>query len=97
MADTRTKLLIELGSFAVDPQQKARFATGELCQAWQRRYSQLFDVDDRRLAASQPQYHFYEWLAAILIYETSGWLSLVEQYEFPNIFPRPHEPAASHG
>ncbi len=27
-------------------------------------------------------YHFYEWLAAVLIYHTHGYLSLVEQYQF---------------
>jgi len=27
-------------------------------------------------------YHYFEWLAAILIYHTTGMLSLVEKYEF---------------
>lgn len=28
--------------------------------------------------------HFYEWLAAILIYHSTGYLSLIEQYQFKN-------------
>jgi VRR-NUC domain len=41
-----------------------------------------FDDDDLRLANSQPAIHFYEWLGAIVLHHTTGYLSLVEKYEF---------------
>jgi hypothetical protein len=41
-----------------------------------------FDDDDLRLANSQPGVHFYEWLGAIVLHHTTGYLSLVEKYEF---------------
>lgn len=28
-------------------------------------------------------YHFHEWLGAVLLHESTGYLALVEQYEFP--------------
>ena len=44
----------------------------------------LFDSDDIRIANNQKQlgYHYYEWLAAILIYHTTGYLSLVETFAY---------------
>jgi hypothetical protein len=49
----------------------------------------LFDKDDRMICRSQHGggYHFYEWLAAILLYESTGYLSLVEKY-WSNAHPR---------
>src|SRR3954452_10144677 len=31
---------------------------------------------------SQPAVHFYEWLGAVVLHHTTGYLSLVEKYEF---------------
>lgn len=64
------------------PEQRERFRSGDLAREWASRFSDLFDSDDLRLALSQPNNHFCEWLSAILIFETTGWLSLVEKYEF---------------
>jgi hypothetical protein len=47
----------------------------------------LFDERDRVLATNQPKNHFFEWLAAAIIYESSGWLSLVEKYQFRGEHP----------
>jgi len=55
-----------------------------LWREWAERYPQLFDADDCRIAKTQAQhgYHFFEWLAAIRVYENTGHLSLIEKYEF---------------
>jgi len=57
---------------------------------WAAKYRCLFDEMDVGTARSQAPvkesgrggYHFYEWLAAILIYEATGLYSLVEGYQF---------------
>jgi len=75
----RIKLLATL---EVDESLRKKFRSGELPKEWKSRYSDIFDDDDLRLALSQPEYHFYEWVAAIHLYEKMGYLSLLEQYEF---------------
>lgn len=73
------------GIFAVHPHQKERFISGELWREWVAQYrNMLFDEDDYRLAENQAAlgYHFYERLAAILIFQSMGYYSLVEEYEF---------------
>jgi hypothetical protein len=64
--------------------QRDRFRSGELVRIWARQYSKIFDKDDIRITSKQPNYHFFEWLAAITIYNSTGYLSLVEKYEFQN-------------
>lgn len=66
--------------------QRQQFRTGELWRDWVEQYTNIFDKDDLRLATSQAHlgYHFFEWLAAILIYQETGFLSLVEKYGFAN-------------
>ena len=64
--------------------QRAKFSSGQLAAEWAQRYPQLFDQDDCRLIAKGKTYHFFEWLGAIIIYETTGYLSLVEKYQFKN-------------
>lgn len=60
------------------------FRNGHLVEEWSLGYPMLFDSDDIRIAINQRQlgYHYYEWLAAILIYHTTGYLSLVETYAY---------------
>jgi hypothetical protein len=67
-------------------EQRDRFKRGELGRHWAERYPRLFDEDDRRLYESQcvQGYHFFEWLAAVLLYESTGYLSLVEKYGSAN-------------
>jgi hypothetical protein len=62
--------------------QRARWQSGHLPQEWRTRFPNLFDDDDLRLAKSQPALHFYEWLGAVVLHHTTGYLSLVEKYEF---------------
>jgi hypothetical protein len=42
----------------------------------------LFGQDDLAIARNQPQYHYFEWLAAIELWKRWGLLSLVEKYQF---------------
>jgi hypothetical protein len=67
-----------------DPKERESFRIGDLREEWTRTYPQLFDKDDVRIARTQPNYHFYEWFAAVYIYKQTGELSLVEQYQFPS-------------
>jgi hypothetical protein len=67
-------------TFTYHTAQRERFRTGSLAEEWKERYSTIFDQADLVLVRNQPQYHFFEWLSAVLIYEATGWRSLVESY-----------------
>lgn len=69
-------------TFTYHPDQRKRFRDGSLADEWRLRYTMLFDTKDRELLKTehQAQYHFFEWLAAVLLYEATGYLSLVEGY-----------------
>ena len=68
-------------TFLFDPGRRANFADGSLVDEWHEAYPDMFDKDDYRLARSQPGNHFFEWLAAVLLRESTGYCSLVEKYE----------------
>ncbi len=76
----------EIGVFEYNPQQWDRFTSGELWCQWARDYPDIFDQRDIKIAETQAgpsmRLHFHEWLAAVLIFHTYGYLSLIEQYEF---------------
>ena len=76
----------EFGTFNTSSAQIERFKSGELWVRWAERYPMLFDPDDVRQVQTQAKhgFHYHEWLAAILIYESVGYLSLIEKYEFKN-------------
>ena len=76
--------LIDLGVFPFSPFQRHAFTSGGLASRWKELYPALFDDDDWRLAETQRAsgYHFFEWLGAVLIYNATGWHSLVEKYQF---------------
>lgn len=78
------ELISHIGPYSFVESQRARFMTGVLWREWAQRYPELFDDDDIRIAQTQAPHgkHFFEWLGAILLYETTGYLSLVEKYEF---------------
>jgi len=61
-----------------------RFKSGELAEEWFEKHPSLFDEDDIRVARTQSKQglHFYEWLSALTIYLGTGYLSLIESYEF---------------
>lgn len=68
-----------------DKVQQERFRQGDrpLAAAWADAYPMLFDSEDRRIAKTQPENHFWEWATAIHFYHAYGYHSLVEQYQFP--------------
>jgi len=66
--------------FTFHPSQREAFRAGTLVEYWLDRYPMIFDGDDRRLVQNQPHYHFFEWLGAVLLYEATGYRSLVEGY-----------------
>jgi len=74
----------ELAVLVYDERQRQRFRDGDLIRDWHARYTILFDERDFSIAVNQAHlgYHFFEWLAAVTLYECMGLLSLVEQYEF---------------
>ena len=49
---------------------------------WANRYPDLFDDDDVRILTTEHQrkYHFFEWLSSVLLYESTGFVSLMEKY-----------------
>jgi hypothetical protein len=72
------------GRILFTEEQRKRFRSGELVKEWFRIYKEIFDEDDFRITLKQNSYHFFEWLAAIVIYNTTGYLSLVEKYRCKN-------------
>jgi len=74
--------ITKIGTVNVVPSQRIRWQSGHFAQGWRTRFPDLFDDDDLRIATSQPGSHFYEWLGAIVLHHTTGYLSLVEKYEF---------------
>jgi hypothetical protein len=75
-----------IGTFEYHLVQLKLFRSGILWRKWQSNYADIFDQDDLHLARSQARlgYHFHEWLAAIMIFHSTGYLSLVEKYQFDN-------------
>lgn len=69
-------------TFSFHSAQRERFREGMLAQDWRQRYPQLFDEDDERVLSTEHQrrYHFFEWLSAVLLFEATGYVSLVEKY-----------------
>jgi hypothetical protein len=67
-------------NFVYSIAQRDRFKSGALVEDWRARYPNLFDSDDERLATSQPEGHFFEWLTAVMLFEATGYQSLVEYY-----------------
>ena len=51
-----------------------------LAREWLASYPCIFDEDDRRLTSNQPRRHFFEWLAAIHLFQRDGAISLIEKY-----------------
>lgn len=74
----------ELAVLVYDERQRQRFRSGDLIREWYERYPTLFDKQDFTIAGNQAHlgYHFFEWLAAVTLYECMGLFSLVEQYEY---------------
>jgi hypothetical protein len=67
--------------FIFTQEQQIRFRSGDLMLDWSERYPMLFDGRDVAICRNQPDYHFFEWLGAVVLYEATGYLSLIEKYE----------------
>jgi hypothetical protein len=52
-----------------------------LASWWRKQYPGIFDKDDFRLTKDQGNYHFFEWFAAIHLFQRDGVYSLVEKYD----------------
>jgi hypothetical protein len=72
--------MIEI-DFSFHTSQRDRFRSKELINHWGQRYPEIFDEQDIQITNNQPHYHFFEWLGAVLLYESLGYLSLIEKYE----------------
>ena len=69
-------------TYGYDPRQEKLFAEGKLAPVWRKRYPFLFDDADLNWARWRTNYHFREWLAAILLYESGGYYSVQPNYVF---------------
>jgi hypothetical protein len=80
----RVAAITDIGTIEIARSQREVWKTGRLSAEWAERYPDLFDELDLQLVKSQGHlgHHFIEWLGAILIYHTTGYLSLVQKYEF---------------
>ena len=72
--------MIEI-KFPFKSSQRELFRSGQLIDEWAKRYPNLFDERDLEITKNQTHYHFFEWLGAVLLYEATGYLSLIEKYE----------------
>jgi hypothetical protein len=73
-------------TFQYHASQRVHFMEGGLVERWRSIYGDMFDEEDYRLAVNQRQNgnHFFEWLAAVLLRESTGYRSLIEKYESAN-------------
>lgn len=76
--------ITDIGTIEILRSQRDLWRSGGLAPEWARRFPEPFDEDDVRLVEGQGPYgwHFVEWLAAMVLYHTTGYLSLVSKYEF---------------
>lgn len=84
------KAIIDIGTIEVRRSQRDLWRAGSLMPEWKLRFPELFDEQDVGIAENQPDYHFWEWLAAIVLYHATGYRALVEKYEYAN-HPRKRE------
>ena len=69
-------------TFTFHAAQREKFRTDRLAEEWREKYPLLFEDEDLALlrTAHQRMFHFFEGLSAILLYEATGYRSLVESY-----------------
>jgi len=74
----------DAGSLIISRRLRERWSTGDLQREWASRFPFLFDENDLPMAtdtAHQRKYHLAEWLGAIVLHHSTGYLSLVEKYQ----------------
>lgn len=71
-------------TFITNDSHRELFCKGHLVEDWSSAYPMLFDSQDKQIALNQRHlgYHYYEWFSAILLFHTTGFLSLVEAYAY---------------
>lgn len=77
----KTNVYPEL-TFTYHHLQRRQYRNGTLVRDWLERYPDLFDRDDARVLASAHQrtYNFLEWLSAVLLFEATGYFTLLPNY-----------------
>ena len=70
-------------TFEVSEERLTQWKSGQLVREWAAQFPQLFDERDLSHAVSVcgKGKLFWEWLAAILLHQTTGYFSLVTKYE----------------
>lgn len=71
------------GTVSIHPRQYERFKSGELWKSWRAQHRDLFDEHDEQEVRSQAHLgrHFFEWMAAVLIFNATGSRSLQSKYD----------------
>jgi hypothetical protein len=73
---------IDIGCLEYHSDQRLEFGEGTLRQQWFAQFPQLFDLEDFTRASNRTRpYFFYEWLAAIVLHQSTGFLALVTRYQ----------------
>jgi hypothetical protein len=77
-----------IGTYLYSVEERERFFGGSLLREWASRYADvLFDEHDLAFAAGpklQQGKSYFEWRAAILLHELTGFHALVTRYQFPD-------------
>ena len=61
-----------------------------LADQWRSLYPTIFSARDLEMAHNQPRNHFFEWLAAVHLFQCDRSLALVEKYQYPRAHPEKH-------
>ena len=61
-----------------------------LADQWRSLYPILFSAHDLEMAHNQPRNHFFEWLAAVHLFQSERSLALVEKYQYRGAHPEKH-------
>ena len=73
---------IDIGCLEYHSSQRLQFGEGALRRQWFSQFPQLFDQEDFVRARNRTRpYFFYEWLAAIVLHQSTGFLALVTRYQ----------------
>jgi VRR-NUC domain len=69
--------LLELPTQWIAESQRESFRAGDLRERWATMFTPtLFDEHDLKAARNQTNHHFYEWMAAVILYEAMGYRSI---------------------
>jgi hypothetical protein len=82
LTNPRMDTFITLGCLEYHADQRRRFREGILRRQWCDQFPQLFDHDDFTRASNRTRsYFFFEWLAAIVLHQSTGFFALVTRYQ----------------